>query len=99
MIFEWDEKKEISNIIKHGISFKAAEQIFYDPRRMERLDEDENDYEERWQTMGMFDKVLFVVYTEREDVTHIISARKAEPFERRIYHGNRETHGWHRANP
>ena len=26
-------------------------------------------------------------------------ARIAEPFERRIYHGNSETHGWTRVNP
>ena len=49
--------------------------------------------------MGFFDDVLFVVYTERGDVIRIISARIAEPFERRIYYGDGETYGWQRVNP
>ena len=49
--------------------------------------------------MGFVDDVLFVVYAEREDAIRIISARIAEPFERRIYHGNGEIHGWQRVNP
>ena len=36
--------------------------------------------------MGFVDDVLFVVYTERRDTIRIISARIAEPFERRIYY-------------
>ena len=30
---------------------------------------------------------------------YVISARVAEPFERRIYHGNSEIYGWKRVNP
>ena len=66
---------------------------------MERHDDDSSGNEERWQTMGFFGNVLFVVYTERGDVIRIISARVAEPFERRIYHGDGKAHGWQRVNP
>ena len=66
---------------------------------MERRDEDSSDDEERWQTMGFLDDVLFVVYTERGDATRIISARIAEPFERRIYHGFSKARDWKRVNP
>jgi hypothetical protein len=54
-----------------------------------------------WQTIGIAGKVLFVVYTERGDLTRIISARFAEPFERRIYYGDSEIYpgGWQRAYP
>jgi uncharacterized DUF497 family protein len=31
MRFEWDEKKNKSNIIKHGISFEEAIDVFEDP--------------------------------------------------------------------
>ena len=101
MTFEWDEEKADANVRQHGIYFDDAVHIFDDPDRIERLDEDESDYEERWQTMGMARKVLFVVYTERGDRTRIISARVAEPHERRIYHGNSDTYpyGWERVNP
>ncbi|GAB6391835.1 MAG: BrnT family toxin [Treponematales bacterium] len=101
MEFEWDPEKERRNIKKHGISFTVAEHVFDDPHRIERHDDDASDVEDRWQTIGMAGRALFVVYTERGDTTHIISARVAEPFERRIYHGTRttHTHGWYRVNP
>jgi len=65
---------------------------------MERYDDDASIGEDRWQTIGFFKDVLFVVYTERGDATRILSARLAEPFERRIYHGNSEIHGWKRVH-
>ncbi|MDR2485217.1 MAG: BrnT family toxin [Treponema sp.] len=50
--------------------------------------------------MGLFHDVLFVVYTERGNATRIISARVAEPFERRIYgSGTVLSGGWQRVNP
>jgi len=100
MKFAWYPEKERDNIAKHGITFSDASQIFRDPFRMERHDDDSSENEERWQTMGFFNDVLFVVYTERADVTWIMSARVAEPFERRIYHGDSAIHarGWERTN-
>ena len=98
LVFEWDPWKEQENFEKHGIDFETAEQVFFDYCRMERRDDDSSDNENRWQTMGFFKKVLFVVYTERTDSIRIISARVAEPFERRIYYDNSETHGWQRVN-
>jgi len=100
LVFEWDPEKERDNLETHSIDFKTAKQAFLDYDRMERHDDDSSDEEDRWQTMGFFEKVLFVVYTERGDNgVRIISARVAEPFERRIYYGNSEIHGWHRVNP
>jgi uncharacterized DUF497 family protein len=99
MQFEWDTEKERENFRLHGIHFETAERAFFDLLRMERHDDDSSEEEDRWQTMGFFNKVLFVVFTERGDIIRIISARPAEPFERRIYYGNSETHGWERVNP
>jgi uncharacterized DUF497 family protein len=98
LIFEWEEEKEQKNLEDHGVNFTDASQAFYDHFRIERHDDDSSIGEDRWQTMGFFNDVLFVVYTERVDAIRIISARVAEPFERRIYHGNNETHGWQRVN-
>jgi len=71
------------------LSFEAAQYVFTDPERLERLDRSEGNTarEERWQTLGMVDKVLFVVYTERGENKRIISARLAEKHERRSYNG------------
>jgi uncharacterized DUF497 family protein len=99
--FEWDDEKDRDNIRDHGLSLFDGEDVFFDPFRMVRRDDDSNENEERWQTMGLAGKVLFVVYTERGEKTRIISVRIAEPFERRIYHGNSNAYpqGWHRINP
>lgn len=99
LVFEWDDEKEQKNLRLHGLEFETATRVFFDPRRIERYDKDSSIGEDRYQTMGVYENVLFVVYTERGNVTRIISARKAEPFERRIYYGNSEIHGWERVAP
>lgn len=48
MKFAWKAEKEQENIIKHGIEFMDAIEIFRDPFRMERHDDDSSDEEERW---------------------------------------------------
>jgi len=99
--FEWDTEKERENIRDHGVNFTDALEAFRDYFRVERHDDDSSHYEERYQTMGYYQGILFVVYTERGNVVRIISARVAEPFERRIYNANSETlyGGWQRVNP
>lgn len=84
--FEWDEAKNHANIIKHKIDFADAAQVFFDERRIERLDI-RNYGEDRYQVIGMSNgRVLFVVYTERhENRIRIISARKASKQERVAY--------------
>lgn len=56
-----------------------AENVFVlDEKRIEKYDSSHStDTEDRWNVIGMVDDVLFVVYTERNDRTRIISARKA----------------------
>ena len=98
---EWDEEKNILNKQEHNLSFEAAQYVFTDPERLERLDRSEGNTsgEERWQTLGMVDKVLFVVYTERGENKRIISARLAEKHERRSYNGYYQIDGkgWSKA--
>jgi uncharacterized DUF497 family protein len=52
----------------HKVSFEDAALVFADPLWIERRDDSEENTsgEERWQTLGTVDRVLFVVYTERE---------------------------------
>jgi uncharacterized DUF497 family protein len=100
MAILWDEDKNRKNVRKHGVAFEDAQYVFLDPRRMERRDDDHSDEEERVQTMGAAEDVLFVVYTERGDDTLLITARFAEPKERRIYYGDSTKYpkGWERVN-
>ena len=86
MEFEWDDEKERINIKKHGISFKVAKRVFLDENMVIMEDYEHSFYEERRIAIGMVGKLLFVVYTERGEVTRIISARKATKKERSIYY-------------
>lgn len=82
MRFEWDEEKNRENILKHGLDFADAGEIF-DAPMLTNLDRREDYSEERWVGVGFLKNfVVVVVYTEGEDVTRIISLRKALRHER-----------------
>lgn len=86
MPFEWDNKKAQSNLRKHDVSFSEAESVFRDPLAAVFLDEDHSIDEKREIIIGYSERgrLLVVSYTERiEDSVRIISARRADPDERR----------------
>lgn len=86
MKFEWDERKNQSNLIKHGFDFADASRIFNSPMLIE-FDDREDYGEDRWIGIGLLSgRVVVVVYTELEEETvRIISLRKALTHERRRY--------------
>ena len=86
MLFEWDEDKAAANLKKHGIDFRDAALVFNDKNRIEYYDAEHSSTEDRYYTIGMVEKVLFVVYTERQNRTRIISTRIASKKERNIYY-------------
>lgn len=86
MDFEWDDAKEQANRRKHGIDFRTAAKVFLDPYMIE-LDNLDDRGELRFSAIGMVERrMLFVAYTMRGDSIRIISARGAEPHEKRKYH-------------
>ena len=85
--FEWDERKAALNLAKHGVSFAMARGAFRDVFAIEILDDRENHGEERFNLIGNSEeRLLFVTYAQRGDTIRLISARRAEPSERRRYH-------------
>ena len=87
MEFEWDDHKAADNLQKHGIDFLDAIHVFLDPHRLEVEDDREEYGELRFKTIGLAQgRLLVVVYTYRQQHIRIISARKAERYERRKYH-------------
>ncbi|MBW4621303.1 MAG: BrnT family toxin [Cyanosarcina radialis HA8281-LM2] len=86
MNFEWDERKNESNIDKHGFDFADAYRIFDLPMVIE-LDERYDYGEDRSIGTGMLDgRVVVLVYTEPDEQTiRIISLRKALSHERKRY--------------
>lgn len=85
-MFEWDEAKRGANLVKHGVDFVDALEVFADPFRIERTDRRREYREDRHQAVGRVgDQVVFVVYTLRGNARRIISARRASRNERRTY--------------
>ena len=86
MEFEWDNAKETANRKKHGISFQTAAKVFLDPFAIE-FDDLDTTGELRVNMIGLVDgRMLFITYTMRGETVRIISARGAEPHEKRKYH-------------
>jgi uncharacterized DUF497 family protein len=94
--FEWDPAKARANLKKHGVSFEQATAVFRDPRALSVYDEEHNDQEDRWVTLGWPDAgtLLVVCHTFAEtsrgsEITlRIISARKATRAEQEEYERN-----------
>ncbi len=87
MELEWDSKKAISNLKKHGVDFADAVAVLEDERAI-TIPDDYPD-EERFITIGMdsFGRILVVVYAWRKIRIRIISARKATTKEIKQYRG------------
>jgi uncharacterized protein len=84
--FEWDDAKALSNLTKHGVSFSDAIRVFRDPRCVELDTSRVLDRESRRKAIGIIqDRHFTVVYTIREGVTRIISARRCNPTEKKLY--------------
>ena len=85
--FERDDGKAAANARKHGVTFEEARDVFRDLLAIELLDDREGYGEDRFVLIGMTrSRVLVVVHVLREQRNTIISARRAEPNERRAYH-------------
>lgn len=86
MNFEWDEAKSEACFRERGFDFAYAACAFFDPDRLIQADTRRSYGEERYQLLGKIEQRLFVVvYTPRDDVLRIISARKANQREVRHY--------------
>ena len=87
MKLDWEPSKAAANLRKRGVSFQEAGTVFGDPMALTFDDPDHSLGEARFLTFGISraHKLLIFSYTERGDVTRIISARKMSRQERDIY--------------
>ena len=84
--FEWDAEKAEANLLRHGVPFEAAVDVFLDENRVEEPDTRQLYGEERYNTIGVVTGVcLSVTFTMRGSSGRIISARRASRKERRRY--------------
>lgn len=85
MKFEWDENKHRKNIEKHKVDFEEAKTVFDDTEAIEFEASHNGEYRiiRIGKTAAKF--ILLVVYTMRELVIRLISARQANKKERNLY--------------
>ena len=85
MRITFDPIKNKTNRLKHRIDLTDVEGVFYDDNAITIEDKDHD--EERFVTLGIdgFGRLLVVVYHYRNEDIRVISARLAEPHERRAY--------------
>ena len=84
-MYEWDETKQRVNLSKHGLSFEDAALVFAGPCLT--FEDKRYDYDEdRYLTLGLLaGRVVVIAHTPRGQDTRIISMRKANSREQKIY--------------
>jgi uncharacterized DUF497 family protein len=89
--FEWDEAKNRANRKPHGVSFEEARTVFLDENARLIADPDHSADEDRFLLLGLSLRLRLLVvsqcYRQSDEVVRIISARRADPTERRDHAG------------
>ena len=79
--FSWDNRKNKTNLKKHGISFDEAQTVFFDENAVEFFDPDHSENENRFIMLGISYRMRILVVChclmENDTEIRIISARKA----------------------
>jgi uncharacterized DUF497 family protein len=81
----WDEGKRKANLKAHGIDFAQLDCLFDAP--MVTVEDERKQYgEQRLQSLAWFhDRVVFPVWTERDNGARLISCRYGDKHETRAY--------------
>jgi hypothetical protein len=91
--FERDEKKNRENRRKHGVSFDEAQTVFLDENAIRFFDPDRSADEDRFLMLGISFRLRVLVvchcYRAGEAMIRIISARKADRREEKVYWSRR----------
>jgi uncharacterized DUF497 family protein len=92
--FDWDEGNRKKNWVKHLVSIEECEQIFVNRPLLIIDNPGHSTTEIRYAAFGKTDagRLLFIVFTWREEMIRVISARDQDKHERRQYeNANEET--------
>jgi len=86
-VFEWDARKAVTNLKKHGVSFDEATTVFGDVLSLLMDDPQYSHNEQRFLVMGVSNqqRCIVVAFADRPPRTRIISARLASRQERKCY--------------
>lgn len=93
MEITYDAEKRAITLEERGLDFDDAVDVFEGP--VFDLEDDRQDYgETRWLTFGLLnERMIVLVWTQRDEARHIISMRKANERERKKYEGRLDRPG------
>lgn len=85
--FEWDDGNSSKSWLKHTVAPYESEQVFYNRPLLLLHDEKHSTAEQRYAAMGKTDagRLLLIVWTYRNRLIRIISARPMNARERKMY--------------
>lgn len=85
--FQWDKGNIDKNLSKHGISDQECEEVFFDRNKRILKDILHSGKENRYILLGQTKsgRLLFIVFTIRNNKIRIISARKLNKKEKHLY--------------
>ncbi|MCB0028139.1 MAG: BrnT family toxin [Anaerolineales bacterium] len=89
MSFQWDDRKAMVNIVKHGIDFADVIGVFDDEDALWQLDEHSQEERHLILSLDLKGRVVVVVFTFRGQMIRLISARKASRHEQYQYEKRR----------
>ncbi len=83
--FDWDDAN-VDHVRRHGVEPDEAADALADPNAL-AVDATNSATEKRWAALGATEpgRLLFVVFTRRDDLIRIITSRDAKPRETRRY--------------
>lgn len=85
--FQWDKANINKNLVKHNVSNEEIEEAFFDLHKRVLTDHLHSNKENRHIVLGRTSKkrLLFIVFTVRNDTVRVISARDLNRKERYLY--------------
>ncbi len=85
--FQWDKGNIEKNREKHQVTRNECEQVFFNVPLIIRDDIGHSVKEKRWYVLGQTDssRFLFIVFTIRNNLIRVISARDMSRKEKEVY--------------
>ena len=90
--FDWDKYNPEKIKIKHGVTQAECEQVFFNLPVIAGDDKKHSETENRFYVLGQTDsdRLIFLVFTLRNDKLRVISARDMNKKERKVFQTHEE---------
>ena len=90
--FQWDRGNSNKNLVKHNVQNWECEQVFFNKPLLVLDDPRHSVAEKRWAGFGITDsgRLRVVIFTKRDNLLRVISARNMNAKERKFYEENKE---------